>query len=336
MQKKNFTIDHSTVSYYIDAKFSELGKLADIKNTVLVTDDHVFNHREKKFSRWNTIVLKPGEKYKVQETADAVISQLLDAGADRHTLLVGVGGGVITDLTGYVASVYMRGIRSGFVPTTLLAMVDAAIGGKNGVNAGRYKNMVGTIHQPEFIFFDHSFLKTLPDAEWENGFAEVIKHAAIRDAAMFRELEINNLAAYQRKKALLASLVQRNVMLKTKIVMSDSLETGERKLLNFGHTLGHALENNYRLSHGEAISIGMSFAALLSNQYTGFKQADRLIELLNRYELPTGLRFDKEKVFETMKRDKKKNSDGIDFILLERTGKGIIRKIPFTDLYEAL
>jgi 3-dehydroquinate synthase len=336
MQKRKFTISGSTVTYLNDAKFSELNKLADIKNTVLVTDDHVFNHHEKKFSRWNTIVLKPGEKYKVQETADAVISQLLDAGADRSTLLVGVGGGVITDLTGYVASVYMRGIRCGFVPTTLLAMVDAAIGGKNGVNAGRYKNMVGTIRQPEFIFFDQSFLKTLPGAEWENGFAEVIKHAAIRDAAMFRELETNDLASYQRKNTLLASLVQRNVLLKTKTVMSDTFETGERKLLNFGHTLGHALENNYKLSHGEAISIGMSFAALLSNQYTGFKQADRLIELLNRYELPTGLRFDKEKVFETMKRDKKKNSDGIDFILLEKIGKGVIQKISFTDLYEAL
>jgi 3-dehydroquinate synthase len=336
MNKRKFTISDSIVTYYSDAKFSELGKVADIKNTVLVTDDHVFNHHEKKFSRWNTIVLKPGEKYKVQETADAVISQLLDAGADRNTLLVGVGGGVITDLTGYVASVYMRGIRCGFVPTSLLAMVDAAIGGKNGVNAGQYKNMVGTIRQPEFIFFDQGLLNTLPDNEWKNGFAEVIKHSAIRDAAFFRELEANNLAVYQRKKNLLSALIQRNVFLKTKTVINDTFETGERKLLNFGHTLGHALENNYKLSHGEAISIGMSFAALLSNQYTGFKNADRVIEVLHRYELPTGLRFDKEKVFETMRRDKKKNTDGIDFILLEKIGKAVIRKISFTDLYKAL
>jgi 3-dehydroquinate synthase len=336
MQKKNFTISGSTVSYYSDAKFSGLGKLADIKNTVLVTDDHVFNHHEKKFSRWNTIVLKPGEKYKVQETADAVISQLLEAGADRTTLLVGVGGGVITDLTGYVASVYMRGIRFGFVPTSLLGMVDASIGGKNGVNAGRYKNMVGTIRQPEFIFFDPIFLNTLPVVEWKNGFAEVIKHAAIRDTAFFRELEKNNLAVYQKKKDLLTALIRRNVFLKTKAVINDTYEKGERKLLNFGHTLGHALENNYKLSHGEAISIGMSFASLLSNQYTGFKDADRVIDILDRYELPTGLRFDKEKVFETMKRDKKKSSEGIDFILLEKIGKAVIKKIPFTDLYQAL
>jgi 3-dehydroquinate synthase len=336
MQEKKITIANSKISYYSNASFSELGKLAGIKNTVLVTDDHVFNHHEKKFARWNTIVLKPGEKFKVQETADAVISQLLDAGADRTTMLVGVGGGVITDLTGYVASVYMRGIRFGFVPTSLLAMVDASIGGKNGVNAGRYKNMVGTIKQPEFIFFDPAFLKTLPDGEWQNGFAEIIKHAAIRDNALFRQLETNNISSYQRNKALLSGVILRNVMLKTKVVMSDTYETGERKLLNFGHTLGHALENNYKLSHGEAISVGMSFAALLSNQYTGFKQAERVIELLNHYGLPTGLRFDKDKVFETMRHDKKKNSEGIDFILLEKIGKAVIRKIPFTDLYNAL
>jgi 3-dehydroquinate synthase len=336
MQQKKFTFQNATVQYYFDAKFNELKKITDRKRTVLITDDHVFDAQEKVFANWNTIVLKPGEKFKVQETADAIISQLLEAGADRTTMLVGVGGGVITDLTGYVASVYMRGIPFGFVPTSLLAMVDASIGGKNGINAGHYKNMVGTIRQPAFILYDYAFLKTLPAAEWRNGYAEIIKHAAIKDQPMFRELNTLDLGKIQSGRKLIDALVQRNALLKTKVIRTDEFENGERKLLNFGHTLGHALENNYKLSHGEAISIGMSFAALLSGQYTGFAKADSLIRLLDRFGLPTGLRFDKEKVFETMRRDKKKDSDGIDFILLEKIGKAVIHKIPFTDLYNAL
>ena len=336
MEKKIFRFPDATVNYHHSGSFSDLAKIADIKKTVLVTDDHIFNLHEKRFSKWNTIVLKPGEKYKVQETADAVISQLLDAGADRSAMLVGVGGGVITDITGYVASVYMRGIRCGFVPTTLLAMVDASVGGKNGVNAGHYKNMVGTIRQPEFILHDESFLKTLPESEWKNGFAEIIKHGAIKDAAIFRELEETNLTSIRRKKQQLQKLIQRNVNLKSRLVISDQFERGERKLLNFGHTLGHALENHYKLSHGEAISIGMCFAALLSNQYTRFRNADRLLSLLEKFELPCYLRFDKDKVFEAMSRDKKKAVDGIDFILLERIGKAVIKKIPLTELYAAL
>lgn len=336
MQQKKFTFQNARVQYYFDAKFSELKKITDRKRTVLLTDDHVFDAQEKVFANWNTIVLKPGEKFKVQETADAIISQLLEAGADRTTMLVGVGGGVITDLTGYVASVYMRGIPFGFVPTSLLGMVDASIGGKNGINAGNYKNMVGTIRQPAFLLYDYTFLKSLPAEEWRNGYAEIIKHAAIKDRQMFNALSTLDMVKIQRGRTRIDELVRRNALLKTKVVRDDEFENGDRKHLNFGHTLGHALENNYKLSHGEAISIGMSFAALLSRQYTGFKEADSLIQLLDRFGLPTGLRYDKEKVFETMRRDKKKDSEGIDFILLEKIGKSVIRKIPFTELYNAL
>jgi 3-dehydroquinate synthase len=336
MQKTTLNFNGTAVDYFPSGNFSALKTIVDPGNTVLITDDHVFNAHEKRFSRWNTIVLKPGEKYKVQETVDAVVSQLLDAGAARNTTIVGVGGGVITDITGYVASVYMRGIRCGFVPTTLLAMVDASIGGKNGVNAGQYKNMIGTIRQPAFIFHDPAFLNTLPEAEWQNGFAEIIKHAAIKDAAMFRELESAGLKNYRRKKDAMATLIKRNVVLKTRVVTNDEFETGDRKLLNFGHTLGHALENQYRLSHGEAISIGMSFASLLSGQHTGFKEPERVLNLLEQYGLPCFLKFDRDKVMDGIRHDKKKHGDAIDFILLDKIGKGVIRPIPFTELYEAL
>ena len=200
--------------------------------------------------------------------------------ADRKTVLIGVGGGVVTDMTGYVASVYMRGIGFGFIPTSLLAMVDASIGGKNGIDVGVYKNMVGVIRQPSFLFFDTSLLQTLPDKEWKNGFAEIIKHASIKDATMFKQLEQNDVTFYRKKENQLAALVQRNALLKTKVVQQDEFEKGDRKLLNFGHTLGHALENQYELSHGQAISIGMAYASSLSEKINGFKNTESVVSLL--------------------------------------------------------
>ena len=193
MKKKTFTFSSTAVNYYFDAEFAYVEKLAPKEKTVMITDEHVFASHKKKFKGWNTIVLKAGEKYKVQQTVDVVIDQLIAFGADRKTTLVGVGGGVVTDITGYVAGIYMRGIRFGFVPTSLLAMVDASIGGKNGIDVGVYKNMVGLIRQPAFLLYDTSFLKTLPKAEWQNGFAEIIKHACIKDVPPAAETQTQRL-----------------------------------------------------------------------------------------------------------------------------------------------
>ena len=142
MRKRSFTFSKSTVDYYFNANFSYLEKIVSKENAVVITDDHLFDKHKKKFKGWNTIVLKPGEAYKVQQTVDVIIDQLIAFGADRKTTLIGVGGGVVTDMTGYVAGIYMRGIKCGFVPTSILAMVDASIGGKNGIDVGVYKNMV--------------------------------------------------------------------------------------------------------------------------------------------------------------------------------------------------
>jgi 3-dehydroquinate synthase len=161
----------------------------------------------------------------------------------------------------------MRGIRFGFVPTSILAMVDASIGGKNGIDVGTYKNMVGLIRQPEFLLYDYSFLKSLPKAEWINGFAEIIKHACIKDASMFRLLEAYKLNDFQKDKTLLNKLIQRNALLKSKVVVEDEFETGDRKLLNFGHTFGHAIENTYQLPHGHAVAVGMVMACMISASY---------------------------------------------------------------------
>ena len=336
MQKRTFQFSNASVDYYLAGGISQLKVIVDPGNTILITDENIFNHHQKRFKNWNAIVLKAGEEFKVQETVDCVIEQLIEMEADRKTMLVGIGGGVVTDLTGYIASIYMRGISFGFVPTSLLAMVDASIGGKNGIDVNVYKNIVGIIRQPSFILQDMVFLNTLPENEWRNGFAEIIKHACIRDAKMFLELEQNSLASYQKRKKKVCELIQRNTMLKTKVVQQDEFEKGDRKLLNFGHTLGHALENQYELSHGEAISIGMTYASLLSQKLSGFKNPDRVIGLLDKYELPTFAQFDKDKVISVLKMDKKKLKDGINFILLEKIGKAIIRQISIDKIYETI
>jgi 3-dehydroquinate synthase len=334
MKKKRFSFSNSTVDYYFNADFSYLEKLVHKNNAVIVTDEHVYAAHKKKLKGWNTIILKPGEEYKVQQTVDVVIDQLIEMGADRKTTLIGVGGGVITDITGYMAGIYMRGITCGFVPTSVLAMVDASIGGKNGIDVGVYKNMVGLIRQPSFLLFDHSFLKSLPKTEWQNGFAEIIKHAAIKDAALFKLLRSHKLTDFQRDPQLLAWLIEKNVLIKTRVVTGDEFEKGERKLLNYGHTLGHAIENMYELSHGQAISIGMTYAALMSQQLKGFRQADELIEVLSRYGLPTYATFDTNQAFRILQKDKKKDQSGISYILLEKIGRGIIHPMSFEQLEE--
>jgi 3-dehydroquinate synthase len=336
MQKKVFRFSNSTVDYYFQGRISQIKDITGSAKTVFVTDENVFAAHEKQFKKKNVIVLKAGEEHKNQTTVDSVIRQLIEMEADRKTILVGVGGGVITDITGYVASIYMRGVLFGFVPTSLLAMVDASIGGKNGIDVGVYKNMVGIIRQPSFLLFDTSLLQTLPDDEWRNGFAEIIKHASIKDAAMFKQLEQNDLCYYQKKKKDISDLVNRNALLKTKVVQLDEFEKGDRKLLNFGHTLGHALENQYELSHGQAISIGMAYASQLSQKSSGFKNVDRILNLLNKYGLPTFTEFDKDKVINVLKMDKKKTKDSINFILLEKIGKAFIKEISVQQLYENL
>ncbi len=334
--KKKFAFSNSAVDYYFDASISVLNQIADPSHTIIITDENVFDLHQKKFKNFNCIVLKAGEEFKAQATIDTIIDQLLEMEADRKTLLVGVGGGVITDITGYVASVYMRGIRFGFIPTTLLAMVDASIGGKNGIDVGKYKNMVGIIRQPSFIIYDHSFLKTLLQNEWENGFAEIIKHACIMDVAMFQLLEENTLKGFQKDKKKLSDLIVRNAKLKTKVVQADEFEKGDRKLLNFGHTLGHALENQYELSHGQAVAIGMTYACKISEQIMKFKSVDKVIGLIEKYGLPSFAEFDKQKVFDVLKLDKKRERTDINYILLEKIGKGTVKSISLNEIKDIL
>ncbi|CAN5464276.1 3-dehydroquinate synthase [soil metagenome] len=327
MKKTTLNFSTASTTYYFDASFDHLEKLVSRDNTFIITDENIFSKNQRKFKGWNTIIIKPGEEHKTQHSVDNIIGQLVQAGANRKSCIVGVGGGVITDMAGYVAGIYMRGIQFGFVPTSILAMVDASIGGKNGVDIGVYKNMVGLIRQPSFLLYDYSLLKSLPKEEWVNGFAEIIKHACIKDTAMFKLLEQHKLTDFQKDKVLLNKLIQRNALLKSKVVQQDEFEQGDRKLLNFGHTLGHAIENTYKLPHGHAVSIGMVIAAYISRDMLGLKDADRIAFLIVKYGLTAFFKFNADKALEMMKSDKKATKSAIQYVLLEKIGKGIVKPL---------
>jgi len=323
---------NASTDFYFNSSLKELNKIVDKKNTFFITDENIFKAHETKFKGFNTLVIPAGEDQKIQSTVDSIIQQLIAFKADRKSVLVGVGGGVITHLTGYTASVYMRGIKFGFVPTTILALVDASIGGKNGIDVGVYKNMVGIIRQPAFILHDLSLLQTLPQKEWQNGFAEIIKHACIKDAALFKQLEQHELKDYIKSKNLLADLIERNVLIKTKVVQKDEFEKGDRRLLNFGHTIGHAIETQYGLMHGEAVAIGMVCAAEISEQQKDYKDKERLRIVIEKYQLPVSISFDAKKVFEVLVMDKKRVNKEMNFVLLEKTGKAVVQSIPLKQL----
>lgn len=334
MTKKEYSFSSKTVRFYFDASIVSIGQATGDKPVIILTDENVYENHRAQLDLYPVIRILPGEENKTPATAGQVIEQLITMGAGRDAMLVGVGGGVVTDIAGYVAAVYMRGISFGFVPTSILAMTDAAIGGKNGVDVGVYKNMVGTIRQPDFIFYDYSFLKTLPVSEWVNGFAEVIKHACIKDAVLFSMLERYTLHEYQSDPTLVAELIERNVDIKASVVSADEFETDDRKLLNFGHTIGHAIENLHHIPHGHAVSIGMVAACNLSEQlgHLHFEEAARIVRLLARYHLPVDVDTDHARVFEVLKMDKKRKDDAMQFILLNKIGSASVVSIPLTEL----
>jgi 3-dehydroquinate synthase len=331
---KNWKVkfSNSTVSFVLDGSFAAIDKMVDKTQAIYITDENVYALHQKKFKGKKTIVIPAGEAHKQQATVDFIIEALLNFGATRQAVLIGVGGGVVTDMVGYVAGIYMRGVAVGFVPTTILAMVDASIGGKNGIDVGLYKNMVGLIRQPQFLVYDLDFLTSLPQHQWENGFAEIIKHAAIKDVKMMKELSVNNLSFYQKNKKALASLIERNVQIKVKVVQKDEFEKGDRKLLNFGHTIGHAIENQHILLHGHAISIGMVYAAKISQVLTGFSETNILVETLKKYGLPTAMRFDIQETMQVMQKDKKKATTGMQYVVLQKIGKASCETIPMKSL----
>lgn len=305
---------------------------------VIVTDEHVAAQYADRFPPGQVIVIGTGEGVKTLETVHRIYAELMAIEADRTTLIIGIGGGIVCDVTGFAASTYLRGVRFGFVASTLLAQVDASVGGKNGVNFGGYKNMVGTFNQPAFVLCALEMLRTLPKTQLQCGFAEIVKHAAIADTRLFETLQQDAEKALALDPAVMERLVYDSLIVKSAIVNRDEKESGERRKLNFGHTFGHAIETVTGVSHGHAVSIGMVLAADLS-QRRGLMTAgekDRLVALLERLHLPTRMAFDQAAVLSALAKDKKREGDRMHFVLLEGLGRAVVNDIPMAELRGSL
>jgi 3-dehydroquinate synthase len=313
----------------LDTSLNNLTDFCSIEKTIIITDNNVHRLYGDKFSRYRTIVIEAGEEHKTLDTVHNIYQKLIELEFDRSSYIVGIGGGVICDIAGFVASTYLRGLRLGFVPTTLLAQVDASVGGKNGVNFKGYKNLIGTINQPGFVVCDFETLKTLPKAELRNGFAEVIKHALIGNKALFSRIEKSREAALSLDKDTINRIVYNSLKVKTGIVSCDETEKGERRKLNFGHTFGHAFEKTTGIRHGEAISIGMLMEARLS-EVKGMlqkKDVDRIAHVLDAFGLPVSFQGNVEATMDAIRKDKKREDECIHAILLNGIGKAVIEKI---------
>lgn len=319
-------------------KYSKVFLFADIN-----TSEHclpVFRAMLDDFSEFDLIETDPGEENKNIDFCIGIWKTLLDFGADRKALMINLGGGVITDMGGFVASTYKRGIDFVNIPTTLLSQVDASVGGKTGIDIDNVKNMIGTFTLPKAVFIESEFLKTVPEREMLSGFAEMIKHGLIADKAYFERLTT------QAYTSLPATEIYRSVQIKNEVVTEDPLEKGRRKILNFGHTIGHAVEsyslNNDKkaLNHGEAIAIGMVCEAWLS--WKNSTLTEKELEEIKSYIVSIYPAYQiKEKSFKTlaelMQSDKKNENGNIMFSLLESIGQCTYNcRVSATDIEESM
>lgn len=303
--------------------------LARATRVFLVADEHVVSVARKILESFQAIGLpgsiasiSSGENQKCQESASRLYDSLVDAKADRKTLVVAVGGGVIGDLAGYVAATFNRGLKLFMVPTTLLSMVDSSVGGKVGINHPRGKNLIGAFHQPQGVAIDLSTLSTLPDREYRSGLAEIVKYGVILDPELFGFLESNVDAVLRRDRAALVHIIKRSCELKARVVSEDEREeTGLRAILNFGHTFAHAFETEGGYGmwlHGEAVSAGMVCAAKLANARSmiSLDIAQRLEKLLAAFGLPVHVpRLDPNRLLDVMRNDKKSIQGKLRLIL---------------------
>ncbi|HNS05800.1 MAG TPA: 3-dehydroquinate synthase [Candidatus Saccharicenans sp.] len=338
-EKIDFCGETGKCQILINESISQLSNYLLGREKIIVTDDNVNRLYSRLFPpARDVIILQPGEGTKTLLTVESIYKRLLLASADRSTFILGMGGGVVSDVTGFVSSTFMRGLKFGFVPTTLLAQVDAAIGGKNGVNLDGFKNMIGVVNQPDFVLIDFSFLKTLPAKELANGFSEIIKCASIASHDLFELLEEESKRALQLDEDLLRKIITETIRIKTAIVSLDEKDRGQRKKLNFGHTFAHALEKAYRITHGEAVSLGMILAANLSVKKNMLTEAEalRIRKLLQKFNLPVSMKFDRNKILVPVHQDKKKSGQMIDFVLLRSLGQASIERLTFSEVEEAI
>ncbi len=332
------------------AKAGELIAKAGLSNRAAVISDQTVAgfHSDALVSSLETAGFRPtlhvvpaGEASKSMAHAESLCREMIRAGHDRKSMVVALGGGVVGDLAGFVAAIFYRGLPFVQIPTTIVSQVDSSVGGKTGVNVGEGKNLLGAFHQPRLVLVDPETLRTLPDREYHEGFAEAIKHAAIRDAAMLDDLAALDPAT----REVPAELIARNIAIKARVVEADEHETlGIRALLNFGHTIGHGIEASVpygEMLHGEAISLGIKAALFLSESHAGLpaESSAKIIALLEKFNLPLALpeSISTDTVMEKLSRDKKFSSGAIRFVVLDAAGSAkVTGEVTTSDLRAAI
>ena len=329
---------HSCSIYVVQNLLQEpsfIQKCQKAHRWALITDHNIGNLFGKSLQAYlrkeginvELISMPPGEAYKSREIKAWIEDQMLQKGFGRDSGVIALGGGIVTDLAGFVASTYCRGIPLILIPTSLLAMVDASIGGKTAVNTPLGKNLIGTVYQPSAIFIDPSFLKELPFHELQNGFVECIKHGAILDSQYFDFLEKEHQSLLKKDPSLLEKAIVESCSIKLRVVQEDEHEHGLRRLLNFGHTLGHALEilTQHAIPHGQAVAIGMLGEGYLSRQLGHLSQEsfERLEQIFKSYRIPLQLeqKLTPEDFQGVLKLDKKSIKSTPRFVILEDIGR---------------
>ena len=339
MNRENYSFQRTDSCLMVyDGALEMLPELTQGRRTVTVVDALVEELYERRMPEGPLFRMPAGDANKTLHAAGGLYLFLKKAEVDRRCMLVAIGGGVVCDVAGFVASTYMRGIDFGLVPTTLLAQVDAAIGGKNGVNFQEHKNLIGAFEQPCFILEDHRFLETLPTWELRNGLAEMVKTALVTDAALFDELERLPGDDDAALLATLPPLIEKTARAKWQVVLDDEREAGPRRVLNFGHTLGHAIEKSRSIPHGEAVAMGMVFALeqSVADRLLDENTHKRVLDLFRKLHLPTSARYRKDDVTEALRMDKKREADGVNFVMIEGIGRPVIRPLSFSQLRSRL
>ncbi len=315
----------------LDYPIANLEKLIGEKRAVIITDSNVRKYHENKFPKAPVVEIGQGEEIKTLETLEQIYEKMLELELDRASVVIGIGGGIVCDIAGFVASTYCRGMKLILVPTTLLAQVDAGIGGKNGVNFKGYKNIIGTFRQPEVVLVDTNLLETLNMEEMKSGYAEIVKHAAIADEKAFENLEnCDDLFSISNLK----DIVPKCAAIKVNVVIADEHEHGERMKLNFGHTIGHAVEKILKIPHGQAVAIGMVAEGKIAVQrgLLDEKGLSRLENLLEKIGLVTKAKMNAKKVVDAIRHDKKRRDDSLKMPLLCGIGNAKIVEVSLEEM----
>lgn len=331
----NYTINIKDCSQVVVGSVAEwLPRLLPKRRVVVVSDTNLDRHYHSLLGDFDHILIGLGETSKTLHTLDYIYRQFIELGVDRSTFILAIGGGIVTDVAGFAASTFMRGLEFGFVSTSLLGQVDASVGGKNGVNVDGYKNMVGTFTQPRFVICDVAMLRTLNEREFRTGLAEMIKSAIIADGELFEMLEKVDFSALHSDVELLMELVYRAIKVKAAIVERDERESSDRRLLNLGHTLAHAIEkSSSKFNHGEAVACGLALVADAACRRGVLVEQtkERICALLSRAGFTLTPPVDMAKLLKAVKKDKKAEGDDIYVVFPHAIAHCEVERMPLEE-----